>query len=125
VLICGSREWKDRALIRELIVVLPPGTLIIEGGCEGADLIAGEEGRNRGLPVAEMKAAWHCYGNGGGPIRNQWMLDYLSPTELHAFHDDLEHSRGTRDMWDRADRAGVPCELHDHAAEKRSSGGSA
>ncbi len=114
VLICGSRDWRDMLMIREFVATLPNGTLVIHGACQGADAKAGIAALERGLPVAAMSAPWQFCGRRAGPIRNQWMLDYLAPTELHAFHDNLEGSSGTRDIWLRAKKQRIPCELHSH-----------
>lgn len=44
-----------------------------------------------------------------GPRRNQQMLDEADPTRVAAFIDKgLSTSRGTRDMVDRAEKAGLP-----------------
>ena len=114
VLICGSRDWRDMALIREFVATLPNGTLVIHGACQGADAKAGIAALERGLPVAAMPAPWQFAGKRAGPIRNQWMLDFLAPTEVHAFHDSLKTSTGTVDMLTRAKNRGLLCEVHSH-----------
>jgi len=106
-------------MIREYVATLAPGTLVIQGGAQGADKLAGFAALRLGLPVAQMDAAWQFYGKRAGPIRNQWMLDYLAPTEAHGFHEDIEASRGTKDMRDRCKRAGLLFTLHDDSSGSR------
>jgi hypothetical protein len=63
-----------------------------------------------GLPVESFPADWEQYGRAAGPIRNQQMLE-AKPDRVFAFHEDLEHSKGTGDMVRRARKAGVPVEV--------------
>ena len=59
-----------------------PGALlvIIHGAARGADSLAGQWGKSKGLPVVEIPANWDVYGNAAGSIRNQWMRDICMPT---------------------------------------------
>lgn len=102
ILICGDREWKDPDLITVKLQTLPPDTLIIEGECRGADKLARICAKPLGLGVLPFPADWGEYGKAAGPIRNQQMLDEGMPTEVWAFHDNFEESKGTRDMIKRA-----------------------
>lgn len=58
--------------------------------------------------ILPFPAQWTTHGLAAGPIRNQQMLDAGHPTEVWAFHDRLTHSIGTRDMVNRAMKAGLP-----------------
>jgi YspA, cpYpsA-related SLOG family len=110
VLICGSRDWEDEELIKDVISSLPPETVVIHGGARGADRIAGLSARKRGLPVKVFFPNWEKYGRAGGLIRNQQMLDDGKPDHVIAFHK--ANSRGTQDMIDRARKAGLSVEVH-------------
>lgn len=116
VLICGAREWSDKPaidrLINDLIKVHGKNDLIvIEGGAEGADLLARICATERSVHVAEVRALWQTRHRGAGPQRNKAMLG-LEPDEVHAFHEDLSKSKGTRDTVRRARRLGYHVEVH-------------
>jgi len=105
ILVCGDREWKDGNIIQTILV--QNATLLIEGGCRGADLLAKEAVFRSGMPipVQEFKADW-SEGKRAGPLRNQKMLDEGKPDVVLAFHNDINNSRGTKDMLSRAQKQG-------------------
>lgn len=116
VLVCGSRYWNHVGLIEMMLksltrIMRPEQITIIEGGCRGADEISGWIAKQLGMNVIVEKADWFKYGKAAGPIRNQLMLDKYTPELVFAFHDDIEHSKGTRDMIERARKAGVKVEV--------------
>jgi hypothetical protein len=57
--------------------------------------------------VIRVSAKWEKYGLAAGPIRNQEMLDTYKPDLVVAFHNDIEHSKGTKDMITRAMNYGI------------------
>ena len=61
VLICGDRNWTDRAAIGRDVLTLPKGTTVIHGNARGADRSAGEIAHAHGLEDrrAELRAARH------------------------------------------------------------------
>jgi hypothetical protein len=83
---------------------------VIEGGANGADLLARSCATQLGMDVEEYAAEWSRYGKAAGPRRNQAMLDSAIHQVL-AFHPDLSKSKGTRDMVQRAAQAGVPVHI--------------
>ena len=111
VLVCGSRNWSNRKAVTDFLETLPPDTLIINGGCRGADTIAKEEALKQGLEVITELADWKKYGRSAGPIRNQLMLDKHHPELVIAFHQNLSESQGTRDMIRRAKQRGTPVKI--------------
>lgn len=111
VLCCGDRNWKnDRAIWRELCA-LPAGTTIIHGNCAGADVICAKLAHKLGFKVIMVWADWEREGKAAGPIRNQRMLDIHHPDLVLAFHRFIAKSKGTKDMVDRAYKAGVPVKI--------------
>ena len=111
VLVCGDRYWSNEQCIYERLRNLEGVTLIIHGGERGADIIAGQEAEKLGYPVRVFRAHWNRYGRAAGPIRNQQMLDVGRPDFVLAFHNNLKESKGTRDMVQRASKAGVEVEV--------------
>ncbi|MEW6771831.1 MAG: DUF2493 domain-containing protein [Bacillota bacterium] len=109
VLVCGSRDWINRAAILRELSKFPPGTVVIQGGCRGADRLAAEIARELGFTVKEFRADWQRYGpRAAGPIRNRRMLDEGKPDLVLAFHAAIKKSRGMADIVRQARRAGVP-----------------
>jgi len=110
VLVCGDRKWLDIDVIRKRLSALPSDVIIVEGGCEGADLISRRVALDIGFEVVEFPAAWKKYGKAAGPKRNLKMLD-TKPHLVIAFHDDLENSKGTRHTVTEARRRGIEVEV--------------
>ena len=111
ILVCGDRNWTDCKSIENRLKLLPKDTIIIHGACRGADKIAGLEAKKLGFEVLEFPAEWEKYGKGAGPIRNQKMLDEGKPDVVIAFHQDIENSKGTKDMVERAEKVGIKVEI--------------
>lgn len=110
ILICGSRTWEDALAVREVIARLPDGTVVIHGAAPGADSVADQAARDRGLPRKAYPADWKAYGDAAGPIRNARMLAEGRPDRVIAFRMPGE-SRGTDDMVRQARAAGIPVEV--------------
>lgn len=117
VLICGDRNWQDKEMIKDLLLKLNP-TVVIEGACRGADVLTGEVAKKLGIQVLEFPADWTRFGNSAGPIRNKQMLDECKPTLVVAFHDNIEKSKGTKNMLSQAKKAGITTMLLSHNKEK-------
>jgi hypothetical protein len=128
LLVFGSRTWEDRDAVNvvlsgfaELVMGFADadGLVIIEGGAPGADRFAGVWADARGLPddLHERYAAdWDRYGDAAGPVRNARMLAEGKPDRAVGFVDGLlpdgrPNSRGSRDMYDRLVKAGIPIYL--------------
>jgi hypothetical protein len=111
ILICGDRNWTDYRKIYRVVQEFPADTIVIHGDCRGADKLAGRAASKLGLSVTAFPANWEKHGKAAGHIRNAQMLDE-SPDIVIAFHNDLDSSRGTRDMLSKAEAAGLPCVLY-------------
>ena len=114
VLICGDRNWNRHVdMVAGLVTIIPVDkydeVTIVHGGCRGADLIAAGVAANMGWKVEEHKAKWHQYGRAAGPRRNCEMLATGIDLVI-ACHSDLANSKGTKDMVERALKAGVEVE---------------
>ncbi len=111
ILVCGDRNWVDFKTMERFFDSIKEPFQIVEGGCRGADDKAQYLAHKRGVTVFEEKADWATYGKMAGPIRNQLMLDKYKPDLVVAFHNDIEHSKGTKDMLERAKRQGFKTKL--------------
>lgn len=118
LLVCGDRHWDDVELVRSVITLwyeCANGDLtIIEGGADGADMIAKRVGEELGVPVVEYTAEWARYGKASGPMRNLRMIEEGKPDYVIAFHDHIVRSKGTKDMLRQAREAGLHFELCAH-----------
>ncbi len=105
ILICGGRNYADKARMRNVIHALfnPDTDTIMHGGAPGADTLAGEIAAELGCAAKVYPADWAAHSKAAGPIRNQLMLDEGKPDMVVAFPG----GKGTEDMIRRAKKAGV------------------
>src|SRR3990167_4440494 len=109
ILVCGSREWTNEAMIRQALTRFSPKTTtVIHGAARGADRIAGKVANELGFIVRAFPANWEKFGKAAGMIRNQQMLDEGKPDLVLAFHEDITNSKGTGNMVQRAREAKIP-----------------
>lgn len=103
--VVGSRTFADRERLFRLLDRLRPRLeCVVTGGARGADALAEEWARERGVPVVVLRADWRRFGRGAGPRRNAEVV--AAATAVLAFWDGA--SRGTADTVRRARAAGVP-----------------
>lgn len=123
VLVCGDRNWTDASFIIFALSGLAfeyrqqPEFVVIEGEAKGADTHARIwteiwEGKKKNAPHPNISclpfpADWEKHHRAAGPIRNRQMLVEGKPNMVYAFHDDLENSKGTKDMVKQALKAGI------------------
>ena len=110
ILVTGSRKWTDYDFIKTRLAELPPDTVIIEGGANGADILAGTAAVSLGLRRIVVRASWDRWGKAAGAIRNRTMLD-LKPDLVLAFR--IAESPGTTDCIEEAKRRGIEVEVVD------------
>lgn len=106
LLVCGGREYEDRkAVFRALdeVQMAVGVAVLIHGAARGADTLAGEWAKSRGISVLAFPADWNKHKQAAGPIRNSQMLKEARPTGVVAFPGGV----GTEDMVDKALRAGL------------------
>lgn len=111
ILVCGGRDFDDRALMAATLAPYKPVPVttvsehkIIQGGARGADRLAREWAECFGVPYREFPANWERHGKAAGAIRNQQMIDEGKPDIVIAFPG----GRGTADMVRRARLSGIP-----------------
>ncbi len=111
IIVAGGRDFNDyRYLCKcmdELIAGIADAVEIVSGRAKGADSLGEQYATERGLRNIVFKPDWKQYGKAAGVLRNQQMLHYAMEEYpiLAAFWDGK--SEGTRDMIDRARKAGV------------------
>lgn len=108
VIVCGSRKWHDRGRIASRLFDLPPDSIVVQGGAQGADRIAKQEAEKLGLVVEEHRAEWGSLGKRAGLIRNTLMAS-LGADLCIAFWDG--RSTGTAHMMEQAKAHGIPVEV--------------
>lgn len=117
VLVCGSRDFNNALNLFTTMDALHVDydfTIVIEGGATGADTFARRWAQGRGLLIQEHRAEWNKYGKAAGPIRNKQMLTEGKPDLVVAFpKGSLSESRGTKNMVEQAQKAGIPVILID------------
>lgn len=94
---------RERERIWQVLWTLGP-MVVIEGAAKGTDQAAYEWAREAGVMPCRFRAEWTRYGNYAGVRRNGVMLREGQPDLVLAFPG----GRGTRDMVERARKAGVP-----------------
>lgn len=120
VLVSGDRHWTDKWIVERILDGIrdcyAPRFTLIEGCARGADHAAEVWAGKRELSKSHehYPARWDDHGRATGPIRNRQMLTEGKPTIVIAFHDDLENSKGTKDMVNAAKKAAVPVYVVSH-----------
>lgn len=108
LLVCGGRGYANRERVFAILdrVQAKHGPIvIIHGDCEtGADRLADEWAKARGMFCVPYPAHWQLLGHRAGPERNQRMLEDAEPDAVVAFPG----GRGTADMVRRAKAASIP-----------------
>lgn len=108
VLVCGDRDWLNKALVKKKLEELKGKIeVVIEGEARGADTCGRIAAQELGIPVLKFPADWKKHGKAAGPIRNNQMLKEGEPDLVLAFHSNIEESKGTKHMVKIARKAGI------------------
>lgn len=114
ILVSGSRTWIDDTVIHSEFLrisrvarVRNIRIVIIEGECEGVDLLARALAELFGWGVLPFPAKWKQHGRAAGPIRNRQMITEGKPHCGLLFHHNIRRSKGTRDMMVALVAAGI------------------
>lgn len=107
IIVCGGRDYTDRAAVFAALDrahAKRPLVAVVHGAATGADALADEWAKARGVTRFPCPADWKLDGRAAGPKRNQFMLDCFQPFGVVAFPGGA----GTADLVRRARAAGVP-----------------
>lgn len=102
IIVCGGRDYADRARVFSELDRLGPVDMLFHGGARGADALAAAWAKERRVKHFAVPAKWSKYGKRAGPLRNQAMLGHGVDLVV-AFPG----GHGTADMVSRARKAGV------------------
>jgi|SRR3972149_3405283 len=108
ILIAGSRDYTDYNNIRNFLVALSSDTVIITGGCRGADSIAEFVAKQLKMTVEVFPAEWKKYGRSAGPKRNLKMIKEGKPDKVIIFHSNINESKGSKNMKQLAEYFKIP-----------------
>ena len=107
ILVCGGREFSGAHALEEFLDSFHrrargPVDRVIHGGARGADALARDWARKRGIDCIVCEANWARESRAAGPIRNKRMLDAGSPGLVVVF----QGGRGTANMIRQATERG-------------------
>lgn len=100
--VIGSRTYLDNNVLHEKLDELEEIAKIVSGGAKGADSLAREYAKEKGIPFSEYKPDYKQYGRGAPMVRNRQIVDACDL--LIAFWDGK--SKGTKYTIDYARREG-------------------
>lgn len=72
--VVGSRNFTDYLLLAETLDAVPLSR-VVSGGARGADTMAIEYAKRKGIPYTEYPADWAVYGRAARFIRNKQIVD--------------------------------------------------
>jgi hypothetical protein len=110
LLVCGGRQFRDRKRVFDELsgIHMAEGiACVVHGNAMGADRIAGEWARLRGVAEVTVNANWEYHGKHAGLLRNGWMLKFARPDRVLAFPGGA----GTLSMVMLAEAAGIPVKV--------------
>lgn len=116
LVVCGDRNWTNLDRILWWLNSIQP-TVVIEGECQGADLLGRHAAEKLGIDVIGVPALWEARGRAAGPLRNRFQLSVAlalaayqnTSVSVAAFHNALQKSKGTKNMVNQAWLAEVDC----------------
>lgn len=106
VVVFGGRDFTKRSLAFRALDRINDQygiTVVIDGMAKGADTLAHEWAKARGVDNIRYPADWAKYGRSAGPIRNKAMIEEGKPEMGVAFPG----GRGTDNMKMQMKKAGI------------------
>lgn len=96
VCVTGGRAYANLKHVYDTLDAIhrvTPIDVIGHGGAAGADTLAAQWARTKGVTPVCVEAMWMHHGPEAGPLRNKIMLAILNPSRLVAFpgHTGTKH----------------------------------
>lgn len=110
ILITGSREWQDEALIRDALDMAwgtlggDPETVIVSGNAWGADEMCERWAESHGLTVERHPADWATHKKAAGFVRNAEMVALGADLCVAFIYDGSKGATMTANL---AEKAGI------------------
>lgn len=103
ILITGDRGWTDTKIIQFALSRISQqynfnDIIVVHGAAKGADTIADIEAKKLYFTTISVPANWEFYGKRAGVFRNHKMFDTWKPDIILAFHNNIQKSKGTKEM---------------------------
>lgn len=121
ILITGDRNWNCRDIAERVLTSLRSrhgrGLTIVHGDATGVDAAFKTWCKRLGITAEAHPADW-SNGPGGGPARNQTMVNKGADFAI-AVHRQIQRSKGTRDCVRKCLDAGIAVYLIDGANPDR------
>lgn len=119
LLVCGGRDFEDQAVVDHHLdryLAAHPALRIIHGAAPGADRLAGDWAKRRGVKCREFPANWDPTGTGvtdksAGTKRNRKMAAFLLAMAKQGHQVRvlaMPGGRGTEHMMKYAKKQGLP-----------------
>lgn len=105
VLVTGGRGYADKDFLFKVMDQLDRRynfTMVLHGAAAGADSLAGQWARDRGVQEVVCPANWNVHGRRAGYLRNSAMADLLPDVVLM-----FPGGKGTNMMKDIAEERGL------------------
>jgi hypothetical protein len=109
VLVCGSRGFKSKALVKQRLKTLPKSAILLLGGAKGADALAAGVADGLGMRCEMFFPDYDRYPGRVAPLkRNDRMLAHAD--KVIAFWDG--ESKGTKYVIDKALKMKIDLEVN-------------
>lgn len=104
VVVTGGRDYLNARHIEDVLDGLKPDDVFVGDCPTGADSLARNWCRRKGVPVQSFTALWSLHGRAAGPMRNEQMLRAAGPAAIVIA---FPGGRGTADCIRKAKGLGM------------------
>lgn len=108
ILVVGGRDFKDKAVLKQILSNIPCCFALISGGAKGADTLAEKWAKKNNIKTIIIKPNYAKHGSKKAPhIRNQKLVNMSD--RVIAFWNGK--SRGTKSTIDKAKHGKKPTKI--------------